>query len=291
MPCKMLLGFVFLVIGLAACATPAAYHVLLDCTVALDELSETKAKGNVNCDVIPTPTPVPGQQITVIQPGDSSGFYYEAVCQPPDFTHSGQTMHDAFLVEGVPGTGWGYICNNPQATYKAYVGYFPSAATGDGEYRSVFKFPDLSAVPANAVVESVIFTAKQTWCQNVIGNPALGCSGQNMTIEAHQVQSGWHEWSTRWLNMPNFVAAPLDSAAVANVLGATLDLDITVAFNQWRTGTDNEGIILIANPLPASDFLRFRTHDTVCTIAGCSNGQGEPPGADGPKLTVTWHLP
>ena len=216
---------------------------------------------------------------------------------------SANVVEDAWLAEVRPDVSWGNCANVPAAVYKLFIGdlaYVPDGATGN-EYRTVIKFnlsdPAVPQFPTAAVIVRAVLTITQTWCQVGYGDIPPGCSGARLTIEAHQVLPGpfanWTENSARWMDMPPYDPTPLSVATVLNVKGAKLNLDITKAFKKWRSNSaPNNGVILIANPLPNNDFFRGRSHDTVCDpVQGCSGGQGSPPGADGPKLTVTWHLP
>ena len=215
---------------------------------------------------------------------------------------SANVVEDAWLAEVSPENTWGDCSNVPGSVYKLFIGnlaYVPPGVTGN-RYSTLVKFnlsdPAAYQIPATAIIDRAVLTLTQTWCQAPYddGTVPAGCSGDRLTIEAHQVLPGpfanWTENSARWQDMPPYDPTPLSTATVSNVLGAKLNLDITKAFKEWRSNSvSNSGVILIANPLPTNDFFRGRSHDTVCDASGCSGGQGSSPGADGPKITVTWH--
>ena len=133
-----------------------------------------------------------------------------------------------------------------------FVGNFDTWTMSSSDYRgkarTLVKFPALmnnstfNSLYNAGVVSSVKYNFADTWC----------LSGPN-TINAYLCTSAWNEstavysnylWNSLGTYVGNTTISPLDPVPITK---PRYEIDITLAVNKWKSGTQNNGIMLKAN--------------------------------------------
>jgi hypothetical protein len=160
-----------------------------------------------------------------LQAGQSltAGFGYRALSgsacvtiQRPGSPH--ENVWDAYISAASPDANFG----NSVSLYSGLV--------GSGEEQSLLRF-DLSAIPANAVVDSAV----------------LGIylyTGNVQVVRVHQVTAAWQETTVTWNNFGGSFVNATEGYLVS--LGAGFHaVDLTRLVRQWVNGSAaNHGVLL-----------------------------------------------
>lgn len=137
-----------------------------------------------------------------------------------------EPTEDSFV--GTGGSGFGDPSKNHGTETELSVGYQAGITT-----RSYLKFDvSTSNIPADSMIHSATFSLFCTrWT-----------SGANVNMSISYSAGPWIEGDITWNNQPGIGSGI--GITTASGIGRTTDLNLLSVVNTWRSGTDNDGIVV-----------------------------------------------
>jgi hypothetical protein len=136
--------------------------------------------------------------------------------------------------------------------------------SGKMDERRLLVWFDISALPANAIVDSAQLEMTQT----------RASGAESYALWPYQITGAWGEYSVTWENRPAASSAG-DPPVVVNAVSGVKSWDVTRMAQAWQAGAQNHGILLLGDGT------------TVGARVYASRESQDAPG----RLTIHYHLP